>query len=54
VERVLDHLIAKCDEFMERAHEEEADDEVFGVIDDLRAEMLAIKSREVGSRLWST
>jgi hypothetical protein len=53
---ILDRLIAKCDEFESRAVEEaeaaggEADDEVLGVIDDLRQEMLEVKRRD---RLWS-
>jgi hypothetical protein len=48
--RVVDRLLAKCDEFEAREVQEEADDEVFGVIDDLRQEILAVKSN---SRLWS-
>ena len=50
MELVLDHLIAKCDEFEARALNEEVDDEVLGVIDDLRQELLEVKNR---SRLWT-
>jgi len=48
---VLDRLLAKCDEFEARALEEKVDDEVFGVIDDLRQEVLAYKNRP---RWWPT
>lgn len=48
---LLDRLLAKCDEFTKRALEQEPDDEVLGVIDDLRQEVLELKT---SSRLWST
>jgi hypothetical protein len=51
MQRVIDRLLAKCDELEAREVKEEAGDEVFGIIDDLRQEMLEIKMRR---RLWST
>ena len=54
VRDAMNNLLAKCDEFeareLERAASDEASDEVIGVIDDLRQEMLEVKN----SRLWST
>jgi len=51
IQLVLDRLLASCNEFEARAVEEEADDEVLGVIDDFRQVLLANKGN---SRLWST
>src|SRR5690349_19757863 len=40
IQRMLDHLLAKCDEFSERELERAADDEVIAVIDDFYQEVL--------------
>jgi hypothetical protein len=50
VQRVMDRLLAKCDEFDERELKRKADDEVLAVIDEFRQEFHAAKSN---SRLWS-
>jgi hypothetical protein len=45
---MLDHLLAKCDEFAARELEEageKASDEVLAVIDDLRQELLEVSRR---------
>jgi hypothetical protein len=52
--RVLDRLLAKCDELEAHALEEESDEEVFGVLDDMRQELLAVRKSRSWSTLWST